>query len=183
MKIEGDNSLEAGNYQQVRDQPPANRFPPVCPAILTRISEVGNYAGKTRCTCPPAGVSEEEQFHQVTVDRRTGRLNHVDVAAAHAFFYLCVQLGVGKTVQNRATDSGSEPFGNRVGKRRVSGAGYNNEIHVSPSANLNCSFVMSISRANLASSAGDLTWPKRVLKFNIGGDAAGYSNDPDGSKA
>jgi hypothetical protein len=147
MKVEGDDSLEAGDSQQVRDQPSANRFPPVCPAILTRISEVGNYAGKTRCTCPPAGVSEEEQFHQVTVHRRTGRLNHVDVAAAHTFFYFCVQLGVGKTVQNRAADSGSEPFGDSVGKRRVSGASYNNKIHVSSSANPNCSFSIGISRA------------------------------------
>src|ERR1035437_7373722 len=162
MKIEGDNSLEAGNYQQVRDQPPANRFAPLCPAILTRISEVRNYGSKTECTCPPAGVSEEEQFHQVTVDRRTGRLNHVDVAAAHAFFYLCVQFGIGKTVQNRATDSGSEPFGNRVGKRWVSGASYNNEIHVTSSANLNYSFAISISRVNLASSARDFTWSAEV---------------------
>jgi len=46
MKIEGDNSLEAGNYQQVRGNPCANRFPPVCPAILTRISEVRNYGSK-----------------------------------------------------------------------------------------------------------------------------------------
>src|SRR5208282_3983851 len=151
MKIEGDNSLQAGNCQQVRDQPPANRFPPLCPAILTRISEVRNYASETRCTCPPAGVREEKQFHQVTVYRRTGRLNHVDVAAAHAFFYLCVQLGVGKTAQNRAADSGSEPFGNSVGKRRVSGAGYNHEIHFSSSANINCSFVISISMKQLRS--------------------------------
>ncbi len=181
MKIKGDNSLEAGNYQQVRDQPPATRFPPVCPAVLTRISEVRNYASKTGCTCPPAGVSEEEQFHQVTVDRRTGRLNHVDVAAAHAFFYLWVQLGVGKTVQNRATDSGSEPFGNRVCERWVSAAGYNNKIHVSPSANPSCS--LAISRAvPLASSTGNFRWPKRMLKFDIGSDATGYSNDPDGNK-
>jgi len=144
MKIEGDNSLEAGNYQQVRGNPCANRFPPVCPAILTRISEVRNYGSKPGCTCPPASVGEEEQFHQVTVHGRTGRLNHVDVTAAHAFFHLCVQLGVRKTVQNRAADPGSEPFGNRVGKRRVSRAGYNNEIHVSPSADLNCSFAISI---------------------------------------
>jgi len=123
MKIEGDNSLEAGNSQQVRDQPPANRFPPLRPAILTRISEVRNYASQTGRTCPPAGVSEEQQFHEVAIYGRTGRLNYVHIAAAHAFLYLCMQLGVGKPVQNRPADPRSEPFGNRVGKRRVSGAG------------------------------------------------------------
>jgi hypothetical protein len=174
MKIEGDDSLEACTCQQVRGKPSANRFPPICPAILTRISEARNCASKTGCTCPPTGVSEEEQFHQVTVHRRTSRLNHVDVAAAHAFFYLCVQLGVRKTVQNRAADSGSEPLGNRVGKRRVSGRGYNNEIHISSSANLYCSFAIGISRANLASSAGNFT---SMLKFDID-DTAGDSDDP-----
>jgi hypothetical protein len=73
-----------------------------------------------------------------------------------------VQFGIGKTVQNRATDSGSEPFGNRVGKRWVSGASYNNEIHFSSSANLNYSFAISISRVNLASSARDFTWSAEV---------------------
>jgi len=157
MKIEGDDSLEAGNYQQVRGKPTANRIPPVRAAILTRISEVRNYRSKTGCTCPPASVGEEEQFHQVTVNRRTGRLNHVHIAAAHAILYLCVQLGVGKTVQNGAADPGSEPFGNRVGQRRVTGASYNNEIHVSSSAKPDCSFAISTSRANLASSAGNFT--------------------------
>jgi hypothetical protein len=34
----------------------------------------------------------------------------------------------------------------------------------------------------LASSGGDFRRPKRVLKFNIGSDATGYSDDPDGNK-
>ena len=90
MKIEGDNSLKACNCQHIRYQPPADRFAPLCPAILTCISEVRNYARETGRTRSPAGVSEEKQFHHVTIYGRTGRLNDINVATAHAFFYLCV---------------------------------------------------------------------------------------------
>ncbi len=84
MEIDRYDSLEAGNSHQIRSQPATHGFSASGPAILSGVSEVWNYAGKTSRTRSPASVGEEEQFHQMAVNWRTRRLNQVDVAAAHA---------------------------------------------------------------------------------------------------
>jgi hypothetical protein len=85
MKIEGQQALQPSNAQQVRDQPRSHGFTPARPAVVVRITEIWHHRGQVDGTSPPAGLRQQEQFQQMHLHWRAGRLEEVDIAPGARF--------------------------------------------------------------------------------------------------
>ena len=81
------------------------------------VAEIGNDGGDAPRRCPPQRVHDDQQFHQVVVGGKRGRLDHEDIGAAHVFQDLDEDFHIGK-----APDHG---FGQRRADVFADGSGQN----------------------------------------------------------
>ena len=119
VEVDGDDPREAGRLDEPGDDPRSHGFPAGCPPILTGVPEVRDdrrYAGRPGTA---AGIGQKEQFHDVLVDRQTGRLNDVDIMPADAVFDFHVQLAVGEALQDSRTRSHAKVLGDARRQRHV----------------------------------------------------------------
>src|SRR5262249_13052455 len=52
-------------------------------AVLTGVAVIGKDHSGPGCAGPLEAVQHDQQLHEVLIDRRAGRLNQEDIAAAH----------------------------------------------------------------------------------------------------
>ncbi len=68
-------------------------------AVLAGVAVVGQHGGDAGGAGPLEAVQHDQQFHQVLVDRRAGRLDDEDVAAAHVLLDADRDFAVGEVVE------------------------------------------------------------------------------------
>ena len=64
-----------------------------------------------------SGVDHQQQFHQVAVHRRAGRLDHENVRAAHVFLDLQVDLAVGELLDHGTPNLHAQRLADLLGQR------------------------------------------------------------------
>ena len=92
VEVDRDDPREASCLDEVGDDARSNGFPAGCTPILTGVSEVGHDGCQASRTGPAAGVGQKEQLDHMLVDRKAGRLNHIDVVSADALPDVYVQF-------------------------------------------------------------------------------------------
>jgi hypothetical protein len=68
--------------------------PPVGPPVLSCIAEIGDDRRQSCGSRAPGRISEKEQLHQVLLDGRAGRLQHVDVVPPDRLAEIDLHLAV-----------------------------------------------------------------------------------------
>jgi hypothetical protein len=120
VQIERQQAVDAGAADHVGDQLGGDRRARGArPAILARIAEVRHHRGDARGRGAPAGVDHDQQFHQVIVGRRTGRLHEEHVAAAHVLHQLDVHLAVAEARDRGAAHRQHQMPRDIVRQRRI----------------------------------------------------------------
>ena len=85
VQIHGHYTGRTGCRHQVSDQLGGNRFTAASLAVLTCIAIVRYYTGDMTGRCSLQCVNHDEHFHQIVINRCTGRLNDEAVFAADTF--------------------------------------------------------------------------------------------------
>src|SRR3546814_1460060 len=85
MQVEGENPVSAGFGDQVGDELGGDRRTGAGLAVLPGIAEIGQNRGDALGGRPPERIDHDQQFHQVVVGRKRGRLDDEDVLAADVF--------------------------------------------------------------------------------------------------
>jgi hypothetical protein len=81
---------------QIRYYSGAQRLTAAGAAVLTCVTEVGDHGRDPASARAATGISQKNDFQNVLVNWRTGRLDEIDVASAHVLLDLNMELGVGK---------------------------------------------------------------------------------------
>jgi hypothetical protein len=96
MQIERQHAVGAGLGDQIGDQLGGDRRAAGHAAVLAGIAEIGQHRGDAPGRGSAERIDHDEQFHQVIVGRKGGRLQDEDVLAAHVFLNLDENLLVGE---------------------------------------------------------------------------------------
>src|ERR1700682_2151180 len=99
VEVHGQNAVRARRRQQVRHQLGSDRHAGLVLLVLPRVPEVGHDGGDPGGRGAPECVQENQELHDVVVDRRARRLDDEDVGAAHVLVDLAVVLPVGGGVE------------------------------------------------------------------------------------
>ena len=84
--------------QDIGDQLGRDRLARAVLLLLPGIAEVRQHGGNPVRAGPPHGVNEDQQFDQIGVHRRAGRLDDESIRPAHALVILHIGLAVGEPV-------------------------------------------------------------------------------------
>jgi hypothetical protein len=86
---------------------------------LPCVAEVWNYGSYSVCSCSSGGVGEEQKFDEMGIYLRTGRLNNIDIAAAHAFQDFHMLFTVRKLLMARLRQGFAQHGCHRFGQTRI----------------------------------------------------------------
>ena len=100
VQVHGQRPVRSGPGDQVRHELRRDRHASFVLAILPGVPEIGQDRGHPRGAGPLATVDHDQQFHQVLVHGRTGRLHQIDVAAADVLLDLAGDLAVRKIAED-----------------------------------------------------------------------------------
>src|SRR5262249_30872620 len=99
VQVEGQDPVGPGDGQQVGHQLGGDRHPADVLAVLPGVAVVRQYGGDAGGAGPLETVEHDQQFGQVVVHRRAGRLHDEDVPAAHVLLDAHGDFAVGKVRQ------------------------------------------------------------------------------------
>ncbi len=119
MKIHGECPVGTGTRDQVGHQLGGDRDTAFVFAILPGVTVVGQNGRDPGSAGSSATVDHDQQFHQVLVDRRTRRLDQVDIPSADIFFDLALNFAIREIGQRNATQGQVEEFADLPGQRDV----------------------------------------------------------------
>ena len=119
MQIHRQHAIGAGRRDQIGDELGRDRHAARVFAILPGIAEVRHHGGDPRGAGPAAGVDHDQQFHDVAVHRRTGRLDDEHVAAADVLVELDADFAVGKIADFDRRQRDPQILGDFAGQRRM----------------------------------------------------------------
>ena len=85
VQVHRQHAIGAGPGDHVGHQFGRDRHAAFVLAVLSRITKIGDHRCDSFGTGPHASVDHDQQFHQVVVHRRAGRLDQEDVSTAHVF--------------------------------------------------------------------------------------------------
>ena len=105
--------------EQVRHELRGDRDAALVLAVLAGVAVVGDDGRDARGAGPLEAVEQDEQLHQVLVDRRAGRLDDVHVPAAHVLVDADGDLAVGEVVERDLAERVAEAVGDLVGEGEV----------------------------------------------------------------
>jgi len=83
VEVQQKEAVGSGQRDDVRDQLGTDRLSRLGLPLLSRVGVVGDHRGHPAGRCAAKGVQDDEQLHQVLVDRMAGGLEHEAVVAAH----------------------------------------------------------------------------------------------------
>ncbi len=125
VQVHRQHAVGAGAGDEVRDQLGGDRHAAFVFAILPGVAEVRHDGRDSLGAGPLATVDHDEQFHQVIVARRAGRLNEEHVAAADVLFDLAGVLAVGELPERHGGRLEVQMLANFIGQRGVRPAAEN----------------------------------------------------------
>ena len=82
MEIDREDAVGARHVDEIGDQLRRDGRAAIGLAVLPRVAEIRNDRRDPLGAGPHQGVDHDQQFHQMVVGRRAGRLDHIDVLAA-----------------------------------------------------------------------------------------------------
>src|SRR5215472_9043344 len=119
MQIHSYYTADPGRSQQIRDQRGTDRTVAAETALLPRVTKIGCYCGYMIGPGAAARVRDEKQLHQALVERRSGRLNHENVAGSQVFLNLYAPLPVRRSFDEPAPKGHSQGVCNCTCERNV----------------------------------------------------------------
>ena len=111
VQVEREDAVGPGAGDQVGDQLRRDRHAALVLAVLPGVAVVGQHGRDPGRAGPLERVQHDEQFHQVLVDRRAGRLDDEHVAAADVLVDADLGLAVGEVVERDAPERKAERLG------------------------------------------------------------------------
>ena len=124
VQVHRQHALDADRLQQVGHHLGADRHARAArAAVLAGVAEVGDHGGDAACAGALERIDHDQQFHQVLVRRRAGRLHDEDVAGAHVLADLDRDLAVGEAADRRLAELDAQVAGDLLRQRRVGVAG------------------------------------------------------------
>ena len=129
MQVHDQDPLDAGFLQHVghhlgRDRHPRRTRPPVLAGIAVVRYRRRDATGR----CALQGIDHQHDFHQVVVGRRTGRLQHEHILAAHVFIDLDNHFAIRKLGDDCLAERNTELPRHAKSQFRVSVAGKNHQV-------------------------------------------------------
>ena len=100
MQIERQHAVDAGIGDQIGDELGRNRRARSDFAVLPRIAEIGDHRRDAPRRRAPQRVDDDQQFHQMVVGGKRGRLDDENVGAAHVFLDLDEHFHVGEAAHH-----------------------------------------------------------------------------------
>ena len=130
VQVHGQDSVGAGGRQKIRHELRRDGHPRLVLAVLARVAVIRQDrrdAGRRRTL---EGVNDGQQFHQVRVDGRAGRLDHEHIHAPHVLQDLAVGLAVREPPRLDRAEGGPEDVADLTGQRGVRVAGEDLDVAV-----------------------------------------------------
>ena len=119
MQIHRKHSIGSGPGDHIRDQLGRNWRSAFVLPILPGVAIIGHDGGDSRSAGALAGIDHDQQFHQVVVDRRTSRLNQVNVPPTHVVFDFAVVFAVRELVERDGAKVQMQKTADVFGQLRV----------------------------------------------------------------
>ena len=134
VQIHRQHPVSARLGDEVRHQLGRNRRARAGFAVLPGIAEIGHHCGDPLGRSAAQRVDADQQFHQIVVGRKAGRLDDEHILAAHVLVDLDEDFLVGKTTHTRIGERDFKIGRNGPGKRQVRIAGHDLHRCESPKA-------------------------------------------------
>ena len=96
MQIDRQHAVGAGFGDQIGHQLGGDRRARADFAVLAGIAEIGNHGGDAPGRRAAQRIDHDQQFHQIVVGGKAGRLDHEHVLAADIFLHLDEHFHVGE---------------------------------------------------------------------------------------
>ena len=128
MQIKAQHAISARHGDEIGHQLGRNRRSRARFAILAGVTEIGHHRRDPPRRRASQRVDADQQFHQIVIGRRRGRLDHEHIFAAHIFMNFNEDLFIGKATHRRAGERDFQVGGNRLGQFGIAVAGQN--LHV-----------------------------------------------------
>ena len=119
MQIHRKDPVDAGGLEQHRDVRRRYRHARAHLAVLARVPKIGDHGGYSLCRRAAQAACDEEELHQVLIDRRTRGLHHKHVKVAYAFAELQGHLAWFKVWALGFEGSGFRELGRSDGRASV----------------------------------------------------------------
>ena len=123
VQLEGEDAVDAGGLDEVSEQAGRDGDARVALAVLARVAVVGDDGGDALGRGAREGVREEQQLHDVVVDRRGRRLDDEDVLAAHGVVDGHARLAIREGGDGRRGERQAQVRGDLARERAVRRAG------------------------------------------------------------
>ena len=96
VQVEAQNAACTRLRDEVRHQPRRHGFAGLDFLVLPRIAVIGQHDRDTQSGSAAERIYHNQQFHQIVVNGRTGRLHDEYVLSSHTFFDFDADFAVGK---------------------------------------------------------------------------------------
>lgn len=119
VQIHREHAAGAGGDKQVGDEFGGDGHAGLIFAILAGVAVKREDGRDARSAGAPQGIHHDEHFHQMMIGGRRGRLNDVNIFAAHVFLDFDESLAVGKGADGALAELDADRLGDGFGQRRV----------------------------------------------------------------
>ncbi len=130
VQVHRQDPVGAGGRQEVGHQLGGDRHPRLVLLVLPPVAEVRHHGRDARGRGPAEGVQQDQQLHDVVVDRAAGRLHDEDVGAAHVLVDLAVVLPVGEVVERQLAQGDLQVVADFPREGRMGAAGEDLQLAV-----------------------------------------------------
>ncbi len=134
VQVHRQHAVRAGGAQDVRHELGRDRDARLVLAVLARVAVIRNHRRDARRGRAPERVDHHQQFHDVLVDGRAGRLHDEHVGAADVLLDLEGDFGVGEPAKFRLPHLDPEHVGDAAGQFRMCAARENLHVRARQSA-------------------------------------------------
>src|SRR5579884_1826711 len=119
MKIDREDPVDPRYGDQVGDQLCGNRDPRLVLPVLSCITVIGDDGRDLLRRSALEGIDENQQLHNVVVDRLGGRLNDKNIAAADIFIDLDEDLSIAEGGDDRMAERNTQIVTDLFGEDRI----------------------------------------------------------------
>ena len=123
VQIHAQDPMRARGGDEVRHQLGGDGYAALVLAVLPRVAEVGNHRRDPLGGCPAETVDEDQQLHEIGVDRIAGGLHDEAVAATDVLFDLDQQFAVGEELRAALRQRDIEVLAHELGQLQAGSPG------------------------------------------------------------